>query len=168
MDVRPCQPGDYPAIRNIHNFYIEHTVINFEEVPLGLDEIEARVTSCTGNDPWLVGVEGSDVVGYAYANRWQTRCAYRLCVETTIYLAPGNGGRGYGGVLYANLLDRLRQQGLHTAVAGIALPNEASVALHERSGFSKVAHFAEVGWKFGRWVDVGYWQIRLAPGGGTE
>ena len=164
MDVRPCQPGDYPAIRDIHNFYIEHTVVNFEEAPLALDEIEARVISCTGSYPWLVGVEDNAVIGYAYANRWQTRSAYRLSVETTIYLAPGSGGRGYGGILYANLLDCLRQQGLHTAVAGIALPNAASVALHERSGFSKVAHFAEVGWKLGRWVDVGYWQIRLAPG----
>ena len=79
-------------------------------------------------------------------------------------MAPGAGGRGYGKALYASLLDRLRQQGLHTAVAGIALPNAASIALHERSGFSKVAHFAEVGWKQGKWVDVGYWQIRLGRG----
>lgn len=164
MEIRPCEPRDYPAICAIHNFYIEHTVINFEEAPLELEDIEERVLACTRSYPWLVCAEENDLVGYAYANRWQLRCAYRSCVETTIYLAPGAGGNGYGKALYTSLLDRLRQLGLHTAVAGIALPNPASIALHERCGYSKVAHFAEVGWKQGRWVDVGYWQIRLGQG----
>lgn len=161
MDIRLCQAGDYPAICDIYNYYIENTVISFEETPLTVQELGERVVACTRHYPWLVCADRDRVVGYAYANKWQVRSAYRKCVETTVYLQPGEGAKGYGAALYRELLARLQEQGLHSAIAGIALPNEASVKLHERCGFGKVAHFAEVGWKFGRWVDVGYWQKQL-------
>lgn len=161
MDVRPVEPGDCQIICDIYNYYIENTVISFEEQPLTVDEMAQRVLACTVSYPWLVCVDSGRVVGYAYANRWQVRSAYRQSVETTVYLEPGQQGRGHGKALYSALLPRLAQQGLHAAIAGIALPNEASVRLHERMGFDQVAHFAEVGWKQGKWVDVGYWQKML-------
>lgn len=162
MNVRPVQPADAPAITAIYNHYIENTVISFEEVPLTPGEMEQRIRAYTVNYPWLVAEQDNQLVGYAYANQWQVRCAYRQCVETTVYLGQGESGRGYGAALYRELLTALQQRGLHTAIAGIALPNEPSVRLHEKCGFRKVAHFSEVGYKFDRWVDVGYWQKHLA------
>ncbi len=105
--------------------------------------------------------DGGAVVGWAYATAWKARSAYRFSVETTVYVAASHQGRGIGAALYGALLGDLRGRELHSAVGGIALPNPASVALHEKLGFKKIAHFAEVGRKFDRWVDVGYWQLIL-------
>jgi phosphinothricin acetyltransferase len=111
--------------------------------------------------PWLVlEVEGR-VRGYAYATRWRVRPAYRNSVESTVYLEHDAAGSGWGTDLYLALIDALRGKGLHLVIGGIALPNERSIALHEKLGFAKVAHFSEVGFKFGQWHDVGYWQLRL-------
>jgi len=168
MDVRQVETGDCGAICDIYNHYIENTVISFEEEPLTVADMEQRVATCTATYPWLVCVEGDSVLGYAYANRWQVRCAYRQCVETTVYLDPGHLGKGCGKLLYAALLPRLTRQGLHTAVAGIALPNAASIRLHERMGFRQVAQFAQVGFKQDRWIDVGYWQKMLGDSAVTD
>jgi len=101
------------------------------------------------------------VAGYAYATKWRVRPAYRHSVESSIYLDQSCAGRGLGQLLYAALLDELRRRELHLVIGGIAQPNEASVRLHEKLGFRKVAMFSEVGMKFGRWVDVGYWELHL-------
>ena len=164
MEIRPCRASDCPAMCDIYNYYIENTVISFEEATLSVGEFEERVAACTANYPWLVCVTDAGVAGYAYASRWQQRSAYRLCAETTVYLKPGETGRGYGRALYQALLPLMRKQGLLVAIAGIALPNEPSVRMHERLGFNKVAHYPGVGWKFGRRVDVGYWQNNLGDG----
>lgn len=111
--------------------------------------------------PWLVLEEGNTITGYAYSGLWRTRSAYRHTVETTVYLAPDAVGGGRGTLLYTTLLGLLREQGLHTAMGVIALPNDASVALHEKLGFHRAGLFSEVGRKFDRWVDVGYWQLVL-------
>ena len=100
-------------------------------------------------------------LGYAYASKWKGRCAYRFAVETTVYLDAPAHGRGLGRRLYERLLAALRESGMHVAIGGIALPNPASIALHEKLGFRKVGQFEEVGFKLGRWVDVGYWQVML-------
>ncbi len=125
--------------------------------------MSARVEEvCTARLPWLVAQSRDGVIGFAYASAWKGRCAYRYSVESTVYLEPGAAGRGLGTALYSALLERLRELGCHAVIGGIALPNEPSVALHEKLGMRKVAHFAQVGFKFGRWVDVGYWQ-RVFP-----
>jgi L-amino acid N-acyltransferase YncA len=111
--------------------------------------------------PWLVAETDNQVVGYAYANKWKARSAYRHSVETTIYLERGREGRGIGSMLYSELLSILRVSGKHVAIGGAALPNEASVALHEKLGFEHVATFRQVGFKHDKWVDVAYWQIVL-------
>ena len=101
-------------------------------------------------------------VGYAYATKWRVRNAYRFSVEKSVYLAPEKAGKGIGTALYEALLTRLRDGGYHLAIGGIALPNRASVALHEKLGFEQVAQFREVGLKFNQWTDLGYWQLVLA------
>jgi phosphinothricin acetyltransferase len=108
-----------------------------------------------------VWVEDQVVQGFAYASKWKGRCAYRYSVESTAYLADCSTGRGIGTRLYEALFTELRKSKMHVVMAGIALPNDASIALHEKLGFEKVAHFREVGWKFGKWIDVGYWQLLL-------
>lgn len=108
-----------------------------------------------------MAVRDGDVIGYAYASKWKGRCAYRFAVETSVYVDSSARGAGVGTVLYEALFAALRGRGIHAAIGGIALPNEASIALHERFGMKKVAHFEQVGFKFGRWIDVGYWQRLL-------
>jgi L-amino acid N-acyltransferase YncA len=131
--IRPVRTSDAEAICRVYNHYVLHTIVSFEE--------EGRL------------------IGYAYATPWKTRRGYRYAVESSIYLEAPAGGKGYGSRLYGELLAELRRRPLHTAIGGIALPNGASVGLHEKLGFRKVAHFQQVGWKCGRWVDVGYWQL---------
>jgi phosphinothricin acetyltransferase len=119
-----------------------------------------RITDTyTKNLPWLVAVHQGQVVGYAYASAWKARSAYRFAVEVTVYVAVENLHMGVGRRLYADLLANLRQKGTQTAIAGIALPNVESEALHRNFGFEKVAHFKRVGFKLGRWIDVAYWQL---------
>ena len=101
------------------------------------------------------------IQGYAYATDWKPRGAYRHSVESTVYLRNGQSGHGYGSQLYSKLIELLMRLQVHTVIGGIAQPNEESIALHEKFGFVKVAHFKEVGYKFDQWVDVAYWQLIL-------
>jgi phosphinothricin acetyltransferase len=162
VNVRPAVTTDAEAIARIYNHYILNTVITFEEEPVTAQVMAARVAEVQGASlPWLVAESEGTVVGYAYANKWKARSAYRYSVETTIYLEKGREGGGIGTRLYADLLSILRTQGIHVAIGGAALPNEASAALHEKLGFDRVATFRQVGFKHGRWVDVAYWQVTL-------
>ena len=163
MKIRPCESKDIAAICDIYNYYVENTTITFEEVALSVADMSDRVTAYMQDYPWLVCEDNDELVGYAYATRWQSRCAYRKTVEVSVYVRHDLSGRGYGRALYAELFDAISGR-CHAAVAGIALPNAESVSLHEKFGFEKVAHFREVGRKFGNWIDVGYWQ-RLFEGG---
>lgn len=157
MIVRACEHKDVDTICDIYNYYVKNSIITFEEAPVTSMEMAARIAACTPTLPWLVCEVGDQVVGYAYATRWHNRAAYRHSAEVTVYVRNGEGGRGFGQALYENLL-RLLEGRYHALVAGISLPNEGSVRLHEKFGFRKVAHFSEVGRKFDRWIDVGYWQ----------
>jgi phosphinothricin acetyltransferase len=162
LSVRPALATDAAAIARIYNYYIDNTVITFEEEPVSPQAIASRIADIrAANLPWLVAELEGAVAGYAYASKWKVRSAYRHSVETTIYLEPGREGRGIGKRLYAELLSLLRARGVHVAIGGAALPNEASVALHERMGFERVATFRQVGFKHNRWVDVAYWQLVL-------
>jgi phosphinothricin acetyltransferase len=157
--IRPARLDDAAKIAEIYNEFIRDTVITFEEQPVSAAEMAARVEGVTAKLPWLVTEEAGSIAGYAYAMPWKTRSAYRFTVETTIYLAPQCAGRGLGRELYTALLGELRTRDVHCAVGCIALPNDASIALHEKLGFRKIGEFQEVGWKLGRWVDVGYWEL---------
>ena len=162
MELRDATPDDASAIVNIYNHYVSTTSISFEETAVTEADMRLRISGVQGGGlPWLVAIVDGELAAYAYATPWRVRHAYRFSVESTVYAAPGNARRGLGRALYGALLERLRPAGIHLVIGGIALPNDASVALHEKMGFEKVAHFSEVGFKFERWIDVGYWQLRL-------
>jgi L-amino acid N-acyltransferase YncA len=162
VTVRSAAAADAAAIARIYNHYIQNTVITFEEEPVSAAVMASRLTDVQGMSlPWLVAELESVIVGYAYATKWKVRSAYRHSVETTIYLEQGCERRGIGTALYSGLLSALRERGMHVAIGGAALPNEASVALHEKLGFEHVATFRQVGFKHGKWVDVAYWQLVL-------
>jgi len=161
--MRPCTTSDAAAIAAIYNHYVRETVITFEETPVAAEEMAARIAKLLPRFPWLVAEDNGAIVAYAYAAPWKERSAYRFALESTIYCAPSHMGRGIGTDLYRALLTTLRTGDFHTVIGGVALPNPASVALHEKLGFKKVAQFAEVGYKLGRWVDVAYWQLPLTP-----
>jgi L-amino acid N-acyltransferase YncA len=159
--IRACVETDAAAICEIYNHYVRETVITFEETPVTPAEMAQRIAEVTARFPWLAAEERGAIVGYAYAAPWKARSAYRFSVETAIYVAEGHMSRGLGTVLYRELIDGLRRLGVHCAVGGIALPNPASIALHEKLGFKKIGQFVEVGRKLDRWVDVGYWELIL-------
>lgn len=164
IDIRPAAAHDAARLCAIYNYYVEGTTISFEETAVDVPQMAARIADVIAAGlPWLVLAVDDEIVGYAYATRWRARPAYRHSVESTIYLDAAAAGHGHGLQLYRALLEALQARGLHTAIAGIAQPNERSIRLHERLGFKKVAHFAEVGFKLGQWLDVAYWQLQLAP-----
>jgi phosphinothricin acetyltransferase len=160
--IRPATPADAARICAIYNPYVTTTTVSFEEEPVDEFGMAQRIADVAAAGlPWLVLEVDGAVAGYAYATKWRVRPAYRHSVESSVYLDQAWAGRGFGKLLYGALLDDLRTRDLHLVIGGIALPNAASTGLHEALGFCKVAHFSEVGKKFGRWVDVGYWELRL-------
>ncbi len=161
MTIRACLISDAARICDIYNHYVRETVITFEEEAVSEREMTERIRDVTARWPWLVAEENGLVTGYAYASAWKTRSAYRFAVESTVYVAAEHLGRGLGTQLYRALIAALRSRHVHYVTGGIALPNPASVALHERLGFRKNGHFSEVGFKLDRWVDVGYWELIL-------
>jgi len=159
--IRAAEVSDARAVAAIYNHYVEQTVITFEEEAVGIAEMERRIAAITERYPWLVLEQDDRIAGYAYASAWHYRSAYRHSVETTIYCDRSSLGCGVGRQLYTALIDRIRRDGHHCAIASIALPNDASVALHERLGYRMVGQFRELGYKLGRWIDVGYWELLL-------
>jgi len=160
--IRAAELSDAKALSDIYNHYVLNTVVTFEEEPVSTAEMASRLSDTLGADlPWLVVEDHSQVVGFAYASKWKGRCAYRYSVEVTVYLSHLVIGKGIGSTLYSRLFELLRAESIHVVLGGISLPNDASIALHEKFGMKKVAHFDEVGYKFGNWVDVAYWQGKL-------
>lgn len=165
MQIRTATADDAPAIHAIYLPVVRDTVISFELQPPSVDEMRSRITSTLQTLPWLVGVDDADAVcGYVYASRFRERAAYQWAVEITAYVRADCRGQGVGRQLYARLFPILADLGYHQAVAGIALPNAASVALHEAMGMKPVARFEQIGHKLGGWHDVGYWQMALREG----
>lgn len=159
--VRPANIEDTLQITDIYNYYILNTAVTFEKTPIDANIMKGRIEKTQMKYPWLVLEEEGIIQGYAYATDWKPRGAYRHSVETTVYLRNGQSGKGYGSQLYGKLIEVLKQLNVHAVIGGIALPNEGSIALHEKFGFQKVAHFKEVGYKFDKWIDVAYWQLLL-------
>ena len=158
--IRLAEASDAGAIAAIYRPYVEGSHFTFEEVPPAAAEMARRMASPM--HPWLVAEQNGRIVGYASTSPMRDRAAYRWSVETGIYLASEAQGRGVGRQLLAAHLELLERRGFVTAIAGIALPNEASIALHEKLGFTLSGVERGVGFKRGRWVDVGRWQRDLA------
>ena len=160
--IRKAKQSDAQSIADIYNHYIAHTVITFEDSSVSDEDIAHRIQETQDAGlPWIVAQHADNVVGYAYASKWKGRCAYRYAVEVTVYLSPNVVAKGLGTALYRALFAELKAMSIHVAMGGISLPNPASIALHEKFGMKKVAHFEQVGYKFDQWVDVGYWQAIL-------
>ena len=162
IEIRSARDDDTQQICDIYNHYVLTSTITFEETPVMPFEMAERIREVQASSlPWLVAVDGGAVQGFTYAHKWKIRAAYRHSFEVTIYVREGLNAKGIGSQLYRRLFELLKLAGAHAVIGGIALPNEASLRLHQKLGFEKVAHFKDVGFKFGRWVDVSYWQIIL-------
>ena len=159
MNIRAIKQTDAAAIAEIYNYYILNTHHTFETEPLSAEEMLRRITDTTEKYPYLVAEEDGEILGYAHASRFRLREAYAYSAEVSIYVRNEAKQKGIGTRLYTELFDKLAETDIHAIVAGISLPNDPSVRFHERLGFRKVAHFREVGYKLGRWIDVGYWEM---------
>ncbi|NAS11250.1 arsinothricin resistance N-acetyltransferase ArsN1 family B [Poritiphilus flavus] len=163
--IRTVVRADADDIAAIYNHYIKNDIATFEEEPVTAADIERRISAVVPELPWLVYEDSGSIMGYAYASKWNPRSAYRYSVESTVYLKADVKGKGIGSQLYSALLQKLKAQNIRMVIGGISLPNAASQRLHEKFGYEKVAHFKEVGYKFGRWIDVGYWQLSIHESG---
>ena len=163
MNIRLATVADAPAVAAIYRPYVTDSLVSFELEPPDHLAMADRMAKILGRLPWLVCEQDGAIVGYAYASKYRERAAYQWSVETTVYLRQDWHRRGIGRALYSELFGLLVQQGYYTAYAGIALPNAASVGLHESFGFEPVGVYRNAGFKFGAWHDVGWWQKPLRP-----
>jgi L-amino acid N-acyltransferase YncA len=159
--IRPARREDAPGVQAIYAPVVEHTVISFEVDVPPVEEMRRRIEHTVTRLPWLVADAAGRVAGYAYAGDHQSRPAYRWSVNVSIYLAEEARGRGLGRQLYGELFTSLRHLGYVSAFAGVTLPNPASVGLHESVGFEPIGTFPSVGFKHGRWHEVGWWHLLL-------
>lgn len=165
--IRAADPErDAAACAAIYAPYVETSATSFEEQAPGAEEVAARIERITRTHPWLVAEHEGEVLAYAYACQHRERPAYRWAADVSVYVASTRHRQGVGRSVYEALFERLRHQRYRVACAGITLPNEASVQLHERLGFVAVGVYRRIGWKAGAWRDVGWWQLDLAPGAG--
>jgi phosphinothricin acetyltransferase len=162
--IRPVTEDDAEQIQAIYSPIVKQTVISFETNPPTVDEMRQRVVQA--NLPWLVCEDQGTMLGYVYAAQHRTRAAYQWSVDVSVYTHPNARRRGVGRALYSSLFKILTLQGFRNAYAGIALPNPASVGLHEALGFQPIGVYKAVGYKFDTWHDVGWWQLSLGSKNG--
>jgi phosphinothricin acetyltransferase len=166
MQIRHADPErDAAACAAIYAPYVRDTVISFELEPPAERELAERIERYSRSHAWLVADDGDSVVGFAYGCPHRERAAYRWAADVSVYVDRGHHRRGIGARLYSALLELLTRQGLYVACAGVTLPNDASVGLHESLGFKQVGVYRQIGYKAGAWWDVGWWQLELRPGG---
>jgi L-amino acid N-acyltransferase YncA len=160
MRIRKIELTDAFQIAEIYNYYIETSHATFELETINSDEMENRIReSLTQKFPFFACEKNGEIVGYTYGRQFRPRRAYLHSIEVSVYIKNGCEGKGIGTKLYEELFREIWRKDFHAIIAGISLPNETSVKLHEKFGFKKVAHFREVGRKFDRWIDVGYWEL---------
>ena len=165
MTIRPAELADLASLVRIYNHYIEHTAVTFDTMVYAPDARRAWLGSFAKEGPHrlYVAEQNGNLLGYASSSKFKSRPAYNTSVETSIYLQPESQGNGIGTSLYGKLLDELRMdENLHRAYGGIALPNDASVALHEKLGFERAGTYKEVGYKFGKYWDVSWYEKDLS------
>jgi phosphinothricin acetyltransferase len=166
--IRPIRADDAPEVLEIYKPAVLSTAFTFEvEVP-SVEDMRSRIAKVTETYPWIVAEEGGRVVGYAYASQHRERIAYRWCVDVSVYIHPDHHRKGIGKKLYEHLLPILKRQGFYNAYAGITIPNDGSVLLHERFGFRHLGTYRHVGFKLGVWHDVGWWSLELNPALGSQ
>ena len=159
MEIRKIELDDADQIAELYNYYILKTHHTFETEPLRGIDMHSRMEKIPEQFPFLVAEEGGTILGYAYATQFKLREAYKYAAEVSVYVKNDSKQKGVGSRLYEDLFEKFEDTNIHAIIAGISLPNEPSIKFHEKLGFKKVAHFKEVGYKLGRWVDVGYWEL---------
>lgn len=159
--IRSVTINDSKQLIDIYNYYIENSSATFEEESIDVIEMKKRIEEIIPTLPWLVYQKKGDIIGYAHASPWKSRCAYRYSFEISIYVKFNSQCKGIGTKLYTELIKRLKILGAHSIIGGITLPNDSSIKLHEKFGFKKVAEFEKIGFKFGKWLNVGYWQLYI-------
>lgn len=159
--IRNVNIQDAKQIVAIYNYYVLNSIVTFDQIPFSEQDFKERIETISSQYPFIVFEEDHHILGYAYANMFRQKPAYKNTVETTIYLKNDVQGRHIGSQLYTELLKILKDQNYHAIIGGLTLPNDASVRLHEKLGFKQVAHFKEVGFKFNKWLDVGFWELIL-------
>jgi phosphinothricin acetyltransferase len=159
VNIKKVDLVDAAQIADIYNYYILNTHHTFETEPLSAEEMQERIAETSESYPYLVAEYEGVIQGYVYAAQFKLRQAYKHSVEASIYVRNQAKQKGIGSELYNKFLEELAETDVHAIMAGISLPNEPSVRFHEKLGFEKVAHFREVGYKLGRWVDVGFWEM---------
>lgn len=159
--IRKVDANDAVFICDIYNYYIKNTSISFEEDMKDVKIIKERIKEISSILPYLVYESDNRVIGYAYATKWKERTSYRYTVEISVYVEHNHHNKGIGTKLYTALIEELKSSDVHVALGGIVIPNDKSIALHEKLGFEKVAHLKEVGYKFDKWHDIEYWQLTI-------
>ncbi len=161
LTIRDATAADAAAMLAIYRPFVTDAAVSFELEPPSAAEFEERIGAAQARWAWLVAEHDGTVAGYAYAGQYKTRAAYDWSVETAVYVHEGHRGQGVGRELYSRLFTVLAEKGFCTAYAGITLPNDTSIRLHEALGFTLIGVFRRAGWKFGRWHDVSWWQREL-------
>lgn len=159
--IRSIKPADINQIKDIYNYYVLNSIITFEEEPVSAEKMSNSLKTTIPDVPCIVFEENQKILGYAYAGVWKARSGYRYTAELSVYLIPDALNKGIGTLFYNELIDKLKKMNFHAIIGGITLPNDGSVALHEKFGFEKVAHYKETGFKFNQWIDVGYWELLI-------
>ena len=159
--IRNVKTCDAQEIALIYNYFIENSTITFETDSVSVEEMAGRIVDISEKYPYFVHEESGKVVGYCYVTSWKKKAAYQKTVESTIYIDKDFQGKGVGRALMNKLINELRERSFHAVIACITIPNPTSVKLHEELGFRQVSEFREVGHKFGKWIDVGDWELIL-------
>ena len=159
--IRKFELKDTSQIVEIYNYYVLNSIITFDKVPFSVEEYASKIKNISAKFPCIIFEEKNEILGYAYASSWRAKPSYIQTVESTVYVKNGIHGKKIGSLLYNELLKQLKGLDYHSIIGGISLPNDPSIKFHEKFGFEKVAHFKEVGKKFGKWVDVGFWQLNF-------
>ena len=159
--IRSVHISDIDKLLDIYNYYVLHTTVTFDIEALSLEAFSEKVNHINAEYPFIVYEENNNILGFAYGSRFRTKPAYNYVVESTVYVQHNAHGKQIGTKLYAELLKQLKATNLHTVLGVLTIPNAASIKLHEKFGFEQVANLKEVGLKFGKWQDVGIWQLKL-------
>ena len=164
LSIRPAHEDDAAAVAAVYAPYVRETAVSFETEPPSPAAMGQRIRETTATHPWLVAERDGEIVGYSYAGKHSQRAAYRWTVDATIYVSQQERRSGIGRALYAALMATLSRQGFRSVFAEIVLPNPGSARLHEAIGFEPIGIHKDIGFKLGRWHDIGYWRLGLADG----
>ena len=159
--IRTFQIKDTQQLLDIYNYYVINSVATFDDKALSIETFSEKITDINNNYPFIVFEEYNKILGYAYGSKFRPKPAYNKTAESTVYVKQGEHGNQIGTLLYKELLTLLKKENYHVILGVLTLPNEASVKLHEKFGFKQVADLKQVGFKFGKWQDVGFWQLNL-------